>query len=82
MKKMIQHLTVTLMFPLIMSGCQLTSEDNTNFKLSDQQKIVLMRHAEKPPDGDNLSCQGLNRSLALPKVLNETIGIPDYIYIP
>jgi len=66
----------------MLSGCQFTSEDNTKFKLSDQQKIVLMRHAEKPQDGDNLSCQGLNRSLALPKVLNQTIGIPDYIYIP
>jgi hypothetical protein len=82
MHKMIKHLTVTLIFPLFMSGCQFTSEDNPNFKLSDDQKIVLMRHAEKPQDGDNLSCQGLNRSLALPKVLNEIIGIPDHIYIP
>ncbi len=44
-------------------------------------KIVLIRHAEKPDDGDNLSCKGLNRSLALPGVLYPRFGRPDYTYV-
>jgi hypothetical protein len=45
-------------------------------------KVVIIRHAEKPASGSNLSCAGLNRSLALPKVLDTLVGIPDYTYIP
>jgi hypothetical protein len=45
-------------------------------------KIVLIRHGEKPPKGDNLTCQGLNRSLALPAVLYGKFGVPSYTYIP
>jgi len=44
-------------------------------------RIVLIRHAEKPDDGDNLSCKGLNRSLALPGVLYPRFGRPDYTYV-
>ncbi|HEV7621607.1 MAG TPA: histidine phosphatase family protein [Flavisolibacter sp.] len=46
------------------------------------QKIVIIRHGEKPDKGDNLSCQGLNRSLQLPSVLNKKIGVPDAIFVP
>jgi hypothetical protein len=45
-------------------------------------KIVFIRHGEKPKDGDNLSCKGLNRAMLLPKVLYEKIGVPDYTYVP
>lgn len=45
-------------------------------------KIVIIRHGEKPADGDNLNCQGLNRSLALPKVLYSKFGIASAIYVP
>jgi hypothetical protein len=41
-----------------------------------------MRHAEKPVDGDNLSCQGLNRALKLPDVLYAKFKLPDYIFVP
>jgi len=44
--------------------------------------IFIMRHGEKPKDGDNLSCQGLNRALALPNILANQIGTPDFIYVP
>ncbi len=44
--------------------------------------IFIMRHGEKPKDGDNLSCQGLNRALALPSILANQIGTPDFIYVP
>jgi hypothetical protein len=45
-------------------------------------KIVFIRHGEKPLKGDNLTCQGLNRSLALPAVLYAKFGIPAYTYVP
>ena len=45
-------------------------------------KIVLIRHGEKPKKGDNLTCQGLNRSMQLPAVLFSRFGIPAATYIP
>lgn len=46
------------------------------------QRIVLIRHAEKPLNGDNLSCIGFNRSLKLVGLLKEKFGILDYIFVP
>lgn len=45
-------------------------------------KIVFIRHAEKPLKGDNLTCQGINRSLQLPAVIQTKFGVPDYTFIP
>ena len=45
-------------------------------------RVVIIRHGEKPGDGDNLSCKGLNRSLALPPVLFKKFGIPNHTYVP
>ena len=39
-------------------------------------RIVIIRHGEKPEEGDNLSCAGLNRALALPAVLNRLMPTP------
>jgi hypothetical protein len=48
-----------------------------------QQTIVFFRHGEKPSAGlGQLTCQGLNRALALPDVLNGKFGKPDYLYAP
>lgn len=47
------------------------------------ETIVLLRHAEKPGEGfGQLSCQGLNRAIALPKVLVKKFGKPDAIFAP
>ena len=47
------------------------------------ETIVMLRHAEKPQAGlGQLSCQGLNRALALPGVLLSKFGKPDVIYAP
>jgi hypothetical protein len=44
---------------------------------------VFIRHGEKPDEGlGQLSCQGLNRALALPPVIAKSFGRPDYIYAP
>ena len=47
------------------------------------QTIVLLRHGEKPDLGlGQLSCQGLNRALALPAVIRKQFGRPDAIFAP
>ena len=46
-------------------------------------EIIIVRHGEKPALGlGQLSCQGLNRSLALPHVLFSRFGKPVAIYAP
>ena len=48
-----------------------------------EQTIVFFRHGEKPSGGlGQLTCQGLNRALALPDVLLAKFGRPDYLYAP
>lgn len=50
---------------------------------SAQLKVVIVRHGEKPPKGDNLSCQGFNRSKLLPPVLYKACGgVPNYTFVP
>ncbi|HEX2630562.1 MAG TPA: histidine phosphatase family protein [Chitinophagaceae bacterium] len=46
------------------------------------RRIVIVRHGEKPKSGDNLTCQGLNRALALPDTLYKRFGRPDHSYVP
>jgi hypothetical protein len=48
-----------------------------------EQTIVFFRHGEKPSGGyGQLTCQGLNRALALPTVLIANYGKPAYLYAP
>jgi hypothetical protein len=48
-----------------------------------EQTLVFLRHGEKPSNGyGQLTCQGLNRAMALPDVLVSKFGKPDYIYAP
>jgi hypothetical protein len=48
-----------------------------------EQTIVFFRHAEKPSGGlGQLTCQGLNRALALPSVLLANYGRPEWAYAP
>jgi hypothetical protein len=47
------------------------------------QTIVFIRHAEKPKGGfGQLSCQGLNRALALAPMIAKSFGKPDAIFAP
>ena len=47
------------------------------------ETIVIMRHGEKPVGGyGQLNCQGLNRAMALPRVLRKLFGKPDAIFAP
>lgn len=45
-------------------------------------KVVIIRHGEKPENGDNLSCQGENRALQLPAVLYRKFNKPDFTFVP
>lgn len=45
-------------------------------------RVVLIRHGEKPEAGPNLNCQGQNRAAALPAVLHQKFGKPEYTYVP
>ena len=48
-----------------------------------EQTIVFLRHGEKPSGGyGQLTCQGFNRSLALPAVLLTKYGTPNILYAP
>jgi hypothetical protein len=47
------------------------------------ETIVLIRHGEKPASGlGQLDCQGLNRSLALPTVIDKQFGKPAAVFAP
>jgi hypothetical protein len=47
------------------------------------ETLVFLRHGEKPPGGfGQLTCQGLQRALALPSVLTTRYGNPQYIFAP
>ncbi|WP_150306008.1 histidine phosphatase family protein [Pseudomonas saliphila] len=61
---------------LVYAGLDSTPEPEEAF-----QTLVFLRHAEKPTGGlGQLNCQGLNRSLALPALLPERFGAPDYVF--
>ncbi|HEX3799945.1 MAG TPA: hypothetical protein VH413_14725 [Verrucomicrobiae bacterium] len=47
------------------------------------ETLVCIRHGEKPRGGlGQLTCRGLNRALALPKVLLKKYGTPQFIFAP
>jgi hypothetical protein len=48
-----------------------------------EETIVFFRHGEKPSGGyGQITCQGLNRALALPTVLLAKYGTPNFLYAP
>ncbi len=47
------------------------------------ETLICVRHGEKPPGGlGQLTCRGLNRALALPKVLLKKFGAPQFVFAP
>ena len=67
---------------VLLTSCDDKKHDADKNSPSNNLKVVIIRHAEKPKDGDNLSCQGQNRALQLATVLHEKLNIPDEIYVP
>lgn len=72
--------SIPLLYLLFLSFS--TSLPLKNFAQAKNLKLVFIRHAERPENGDNLNCKGLNRSLLLPSLLYKKFGKPDDIYIP
>ena len=77
MKKFFISTPIILATVLVFFNC--TSGQKSQ---STPQKIIIIRHGEKPDKGDNLSCEGLNRSLQLPDVLYKKFGVPNTIFVP
>jgi hypothetical protein len=75
MIKRITLLPVLILLAICLATCTTTAQ-------SKNLKLIFIRHAEKPADGDNLSCMGLNRALKLPEVLKAKFGLPDHVYVP
>jgi hypothetical protein len=59
------------------------ADENLPASHADVETLVFLRHGEKPPGGlGQLTCQGLNRALALPSVLISKFGKADYVFAP
>jgi hypothetical protein len=65
-----------------LSSCDNHQDAQSHDGVSSQLKVVIIRHAEKPDSGDNLSCQGQNRALQLPNVLMQKFKKIKQIYVP
>jgi hypothetical protein len=78
MKKILSGLFSFCIFSFVFS----VSSAAQKLPASTSLRVVIIRHGEKPANGDNLSCQGLNRALALPPVLDSVLGVPNYTYVP
>ena len=69
----------------LLSLCALVLGCNAPARAQDSavETIVFIRHGEKPAeDKGQLTCQGLNRALALPQVLIGKFGPADYLFAP
>jgi len=75
-----KYILRTALFFLLCGALSVQAADSTN---SMTETIVCIRHGEKPHGGlGQLTVRGLNRSLALPKVLLGKYGKPQFIFAP
>jgi hypothetical protein len=78
MKKQLQKFVLVLLCTQVIFFSSYGQTGSTDVYL----KVVIVRHGEKPLKGDNLSCQGFNRSKLLPPVLYKACGTPEHTYVP
>lgn len=77
------HLALLLAIAtVLLTSCDDKKHQSDKNSPSNNLKVVIIRHGEKPKDGDNLSCQGQNRALQLAAILHAKLNIPDSIYVP
>lgn len=73
-RSLLPALLLALLVPIALPAVASTVQTET---------LLFIRHAEKPADDlGQISCQGLNRALALPDVLIARFGQPDYLFAP
>jgi hypothetical protein len=78
-------LAVSRVFPATLAVFSLSSLVAMPVQAADPdvETIVMVRHGEKPVAGlGQLSCRGLNRALALPRLIEGRYGKPDAILAP
>ena len=79
------HLLKTFWFVLpvgLLANFQVAAQTNP-LPAPTVETLVCIRHGEKPKGGlGQLSCRGLNRALALPEVLRQKYGPPQFIFAP
>ena len=72
-----------VMLALGSSGCRGARQGASGSSVTGTETIVVLRHGEKAPGGlGQLSCKGLNRALALPKLLIERFGRANAVFAP
>jgi hypothetical protein len=82
MKKVFRLIFLGIVFCKCAYG-QTNSASISDSNLPATETIVCIRHGEKPHGGlGQLTCRGLNRALALPKVLLGKYGKPEFIFAP
>ena len=58
-------------------------DSDTTHDATHVETIVGIRHGELPPGAlGQLSCRGLNRAMALPKLLTGRYGTPNFLFAP
>jgi hypothetical protein len=66
---------------LFFAGLVMSSRADDQTNSTTVETIVCIRHGEKPKAGlGQLTCRGMNRALALPKVLFTKFGKPQFIF--
>ena len=82
MKKLFVLLAIGLAVYLP-AGVKAQTNVSATGDITNVETIVCIRHGEKPHGGlGQLTVRGLNRSLALPKVLLGKFGAPQFIFAP
>jgi hypothetical protein len=83
MKKTLNILLLIILAGSVRSNGQTNPVPETAASVPTVETLVCIRHGEKPPGGlGQLTCRGLNRALALPKVLLAKYGKPQFIFAP
>ncbi len=74
---------VVVLLALGLSGCRGGRRPEAGSSATSTETIVVVRHGEKAADGlGQLSCKGLNRALALPRLLIGRFGRADAVFAP
>ncbi len=72
-----------VLLALGLSGCRGARQGASGSSVTGTETIVVLRHGEKAVGGlGQLSCKGLNRALALPKLLIGRFGRADAVFAP
>jgi hypothetical protein len=72
-----------LLYGIFLIGLAVCASASAENSTQTVETIVCIRHGEKPPAGlGQLTCRGLNRALALPKVLLGKYGAPQFVFAP